>query len=231
MWHAQRSVRACAGSAWATLVPLSLGIWIGLVPSAATAQVGPFRVGPIVGATAATVYGDEVVDEEWRKSFLVGGAMSWHPEGSRLGLESGAIYLSKGVNFGGGRDDGQAGLKLSYVEIPLLLRIRLSSDGGGVVPVLLLGSSLGINVGCQLEGSSEDVSFEIDCDAPELEDALDVNSLDAGLSGGAALEFTVSGRALSLSARYTRGLTDVADSAVSAPIRNSAVQVSLAYWL
>ena len=97
------------------------------------------------------------------------------------------------------------GAYFEYLELPALLRLSVPVDGS-TRPHLLLGPTLGVNVGCSIEVDSGQGPISQDCedlDAP-------VRKLDLGLTGGLGVVISLSGGAsITLNALYNLGLLPV----------------------
>jgi outer membrane protein with beta-barrel domain len=198
-----------------------------MLAGATRAGAQSIQFGAVGGAAISTLVGSDTDGADSRTTPLFGLQLVWQPA-SVLGFEAGAVYVSKGASdeFEGGVDGA---LSITYLEVPALLRIALPLQGSGVRPVLMLGGTLGLKSGCQVEASSGSASANVDCDDSAFGGTLDLKSIDLGLSAGAAIDIPAGTRlVISPGARYTRGLTDIGDTADNADAKNSSIELRVA---
>jgi hypothetical protein len=146
-------------------------------------------------------------DSSARTSFIVGGYLL-ASFSQALGLQTEVLYTQKGVNekmtatVEGQTVTVDTTVKLSYVEVPVLLRYTHVSSGKSR-PYLYLGPSFAFKTGARLTGtaSSGSQSESLDEDL-----SSEVRSYDIGIALGGGVEF---GRWI-VDARFTRGLVNVA---------------------
>ncbi|MGQ0643503.1 MAG: outer membrane beta-barrel protein [Gemmatimonadaceae bacterium] len=173
------------------LTRLSLCATVLLVP--AHRAVAQRQIGAVVGATFSTLRGIDGLDS---RTGLIGGLSL--VMGGPLGLQTGLLFVSKGAK---GETSGADGLKLNYVEVPLLLRLGLSS-GTGASPHIYAGPYLGFKIDCTVEGT------DADCD-----DVPDVSTKTVDIGGvvGGGLDFSFGPLVLTAGLRYGFGVSKVAD--------------------
>lgn len=195
-----------------------------------TAAQSSLQLGVGAGAAITTLTGSDTDGAESRTSIFIGASLVVHKPGSLLGFETGLFYVPKGATTEGDGFDGA--LEITYFEIPALLRLGLKLQNSNVMPVLLLGGSLGIKSGCKVSATSGTASVDIDCDDSSFGGELDLKSLDLGISVGAGVDIPIGTRAvLAPSLRYTRGLSDIGDTSDNADAKNSAFQIGAAFRL
>lgn len=183
--------------------------------SQASAQTIGFKV----GAAFANVSGDDVEDTESLTSLIGGGFVRFGMGG--FGIQPELLYVTRG--FETEDVDGTAQLKADYIEVPILAVVPLSL-GAGLSPYLMAGPSFAFKAGCSLEGESEGVEVDIDC-----EDAgFDLKSTDIGATIGGGLEFPMGPGALLIEGRYNFGLTNIAD-AEDADVKTRTAAVMAGY--
>lgn len=158
------------------------------------------QVGAIVGATFSTLRGIDGLDNRTGLlgglSFVTsGGVFAWQPE---------VLAVSKGAK---GATSSAEGLKLNYVEIPVLLRLSLSRDPG-MRPHLYAGPYLGFQIDCSAKGTSADCN-----DVP----GVSTRTVDVGGIVGGGLDFDVGPLVLTGGVRYGFGVSTVADFTLSSP--------------
>lgn len=148
------------------------------LPSPAAADV---RFGLKGGASIANVNGD-FVDAlgDWKSTVgFCGGIFLEFNFGRVLTLQPEVLYTMKGA------DTGEGKLKFDYIEIPVLLKLRLPT--GDVHPFIFAGPAFGFTLKSALEGI-------------ELED-FPKSDYSAVIGGGLQL-----GRSFHIDVRYTMGL-------------------------
>jgi hypothetical protein len=200
-----------------------------LVVSAQTAQAqfANLQIGPTGGIALSTLVGDGAEDEEARTGAYFGGSLVVQPRGSMFGFETGLLHVPKGASL---RDtDGSGALRLSYLEVPLLLRVGFSLQQAALRPFVLVGGSLAFNTGCTLEERDEGRTVSFDCADPLFGDFLNPRTLDLGVSGGLGIDIpTGAVGVLSPHVRFTRGLTNVFGP-LEEELKNSVVQAGVSF--
>lgn len=175
--------------------------------------------GLFAGFANSSIVGYETTDVvEARRGPNIGVEVSYQPDGSGFGLQTGLIYVPKGeyVPVSATIPVGHT-LRLDYVEIPLLARWAFDLNGSSMRPVLLAGASLGLKTACLFEFDS---GADLDC-----EDNIEVNAFDVGASVGVGVDVAVVGRwSVSPSIRYSRGMTTVASGQDG---KNSSLQAGV----
>lgn len=183
---------------------LALGLALATLAATPAHLRAQAQMGAIAGATFSTLRGIDGLDT--RTSTLgglsivtSGGALAWQPE---------LLVVSKGAKQG---TTGSTGLKLDYVEIPLLLRISLAPETP-VNPHIYAGPYLGLQVSCNVQGTSAGCD-----DLP----GVSTRTVDAGGIAGGGVSLDVGGMMLTGGVRYSFGVSKVADLGV-APARQAA---------
>lgn len=188
---------------------------LALVSAPATAQSGISLVGGFVSANITYEEGGVSDDDSFasRTGFAVGlGLQRWLSPNLSFAPE--ALYAIKGTKD----PESDANIKLSYVELPLLLRYRLST--GEAAPFITAGPTVSFQMSCDLsDGEDESES----CDDAFGEDES-YDSMDFGVMVGAGVMFNRFG----ISARYEMGLKDI-DKADFIKSRNKALMVLASY--
>lgn len=160
--------------------------------------------GPRVGLSVSNLGGDDISGTDSRTGLAVGWAFGFQG-GERWSFQPEFHYWEKGASTGffGVETD----LELSYLEVPVLLRVDLM-EGSTFTPHVLVGPTLGINLTCTARVSAGPFSGERDCADSEN---FDVNALDFGVAAGFGVTADMGGWDLSADARYGIGLADVLD--------------------
>jgi hypothetical protein len=153
------------------------------------------------GYTWATLKGDSVPGPTHRFGVIAGASVTWQLAG-RFAFQPELQFVQKGDDqvstYQGGTYTTR--IRLNYVEVPLL--VRVSGDAiRGITPYVVGGPQFAFKAGCGVDVTGLPGSYTCD-DLPAVE------SSDWGVVVGGGADFTVAGRALTLSARYDRGLKD-----------------------
>jgi len=163
------------------------------------------RFGITAGVNWSTVAGDDVEDAK-RKTGLMAGGLVVLPVAPSFSIQPELLYTMKGA---GSEGDGDFSVKINYIEIPVLARFDIQTTGGAK-PFIYGGPSLAFKVGCSVEGNEGGVKVNIDCDDSNNQFGFpEFKSFDYGLVIGGGLAFDVSGKTLSIGARYNHGLGKV----------------------
>lgn len=164
-----------------------------LLPCASASGQG--QIGVLLGATYSTLRG---VDGLNGRTGLVGGLSIVLPSEGFLAFQTEALLVNKGAKASTG---APGGLKLSYVEVPLMARLTLHR-GGSMHPHLYAGPYLGIQVDCSVKGTATACD-----DLP----GVNTHSVDIGGMVGGGVDYDVGPLVLSGGVRYSFGVSKVAD--------------------
>ncbi len=159
---------------------LAIGALVALLVVPQTAAAG-IRFGLKGGANIANVNGDFMEGlENWKSTVgFCGGIFLELNFGRILTIQPEVLYTMKGADTGDGK------LKFDYLEIPILIKLRIPT--GSVHPFIFAGPAFGFNLKALIEG------YEID----------DMPSSDYGAVLGGGLQL---GRSVHIDVRYTMGL-------------------------
>jgi hypothetical protein len=162
--------------------------------STASAQ-SPNKLGIKGGLNMFKPYGDDVMDVDYYTSFAIGGFYA--REVSEIFVLQPEIYYS--VKGGIENDeDGESTLKLSYIDIPVLLKFNLPIKDRNWAPNLYAGPYLAFLMGADVDGNDVKDFFK---------------STDFGLVVGAGIDFRLGEgkNLLNLDFRYSMGMTKIYD--------------------
>jgi opacity protein-like surface antigen len=172
---------------------LPLCALLAAAPAGAQTYVGVFG-GPSFSRLS---FGDlaEEVDVSTRTGYGFGAVLGRELR-DNLSLELQPLYVTKGAKLSpdGGGEGGTA--RLSYFEVPLVL--KLSARSGGVRPYLLGGPVIGFRTSAKVEsgGLSEDFEDQI-------------KDTDFGLALGAGVQIPAGRGAVFVEGHYGLGLRDI----------------------
>ena len=157
----------------------------------------------IVGGLASsniTISGGGVSASFSSRTGFAGGVSMTHPISKDFEFAPELLYVQKGSKVKDG--SSSLGVKLAYVEVPLLFRAKFGSSA--TRPFVLAGPAIGVKASCKLKGSDGGTSVSADCGSD-----FKVKSADFGVMLGAGL----AANRFSVSVRYDLGLSNIADGA------------------
>lgn len=190
-----------------------IAVGIILIPAeAAQAQLG---FGLITGVTRTAFTGAGSTDVSWRTAAMA-GALVELPADRLLSLRAELYFATKGspqVRTGLGDGLRQDALKLSYLQLPVLVQLQ-TPQGVPLRSRTFLGLSSSLALSCK-------VGIENCGDVPHF----DLLAYDFGLLFGAEVDF----RGLGIGARYEAGLTSVLPSAGGGEVRNATLAFTATY--
>lgn len=197
---------------------------IALVTSVLVATAAPvsaqMSLGISAGYVSANFVGDDVdeLDPESVSGFSLGGWLGI-PLGGRFSVSPGAFYVQKGASA----DEpgtGTLAFDIAYLEIPVLLSVRLTSDDSNVGFSLFAGPAVGFEASCDVSLSDGTETFSASCDDADFADR---QSLDVGALAGAGVQFPLGERLdLMLSGGIDMGLRTLDTSDNPDDVKNRA---------
>ena len=194
-------------------VALSVSIAPGVLAQGAAKSIG---FGVQGGAAFSKPGGKDATDIDTYTAFAVGGFV-------RLGvhrivaIQPEVLYVQKGAKFT--NPDGK--LKLGYVQVPVLVLVRIPTGPAGFVsPHFYAGPAVGFKAGCKLQ---EGTSAYSSCD--DVTDFSKLKSTDFSVVFGGGVDI---GRAL-IDVRYDYGFTKLEDVTDAADVKNRTLYL-LAGW-
>ena len=169
-----------------TISSIAISAFIGMtVPAVGHAQASFGVKGGLSFATLS----NKAPDWKSRTGFAAGLVLD--PGSSLIGIQPEVLYVQKGVEFDGSPSASSDAPQLSYIEVPVLVKITL--PGPGVHLMAYAGPSMSFRLACSYDG--------VDC-----KDA--VKSVDYGAVLGGGLRFGGT-HGLTVEGRYIWGLNDV----------------------
>jgi hypothetical protein len=139
-----------------------------------------------------------------------GGLFVNRPIARRLSLQPEVYFIQKGTRIEATPvGNGSLDYSLSYIEIPLLLRVNLAPSSA-LHPFVTVGPSLAFRVQCWGTFATRTESQNYTCRELNDDPRRDLfASSDMGVSAGVGVEHVIAGRAVLLQMRYGRGLRTV----------------------
>ena len=174
--------------------------------SGVAAQTIGFKAGAAFADWSADVVGLGL-GTDGVTSFMGGGFVRF--DYGQLSVQPELLVVTRGTGFDAG-DFAGVRYRVDYAELPVLLVLRLARPGAAG-PYFFAGPSLAFKIACKAEVESGGVEVSGDC--ADLPDAglLEAKGLDAGLTGGAGVEFPLGPGAVLVEGRFNWGLTDLSD--------------------
>lgn len=185
-----------------SLVPTVFAAALFVLPAPAESQL--LTLGVKGGATFATVAasdGTGLGDVGQRDGTVFGASVALG--GGIFGFRPEFLLVEKG--FGGEDAADDRLLDVDYIEIPMLLMLRLGV--GGIRPAVFAGPTVAIERACTISGGFDGIDLDGDCDAPSID--LERETTDWGAAFGAELAIDVGPIAVAAEGRYTLGLTNL----------------------
>lgn len=193
------------------------------------AQRQVLSVGPKIGVNISNFRGDDV-SRNGAQAGLVVGAVLTYSVVNNFAISVEALYAQKGARFTnepvGQNEEIDYNRRINYVEIPVLARYYLNTDGF-FRPNVFVGPAFGFML------SAKEVNRKMNDESLSDVDISDaVNPVDVGLAFGAGLNFQVAERRrILVDARYTLGISDIteADNNVSSTAFTLTVGTSFGF--
>jgi hypothetical protein len=183
----------------------------------AFAQLGANETAVLGGLVSSTLAGRDV-DNASRQTGLMGALQFTHPVSTHIGLQTELGLIQKGayLTFGTATGTGKSQLKLSYLEVPALIRIGFAGKYSEIRPYIFFGPAGSLNVGCKYKvGTGGGGSFESDCDP----DGPDISAFDVSAVVGGSIERGNFG----IFARYDHGFRTIDGSSAKDDVMNRAL--------
>jgi hypothetical protein len=191
---------------------VGFGFALALVAGAAQLPAQDITIGIKGGIIITDLAVDDPTDPsdlDTRTSFAVGPFLELGIS-DVFSIQPEVLYTQKGAKD---TEDGvDLTIKLNYIEVPVLLKARLSPAGSAVRPSVYAGPVVAFESKCEVEGSDGGVSVTLDCvDEDGL--GLETKSVDFGVALGAGISIPAGSVIVVGDARYTLGLSDINDTA------------------
>ena len=179
-----------------------------LVCSTATAQDAKFGI--VAGPASNTVVADDGdykdgVDPAALYSIGLQFDYGFH---EFIGIAPELLFSRRGWNteFGGGAVSSEADWRISYLELPLLIRAGVPI-GDVVAPKLIVGPHAALFIDGEVDGSAQ--FFGVSGSDQTDIDSEDIRDLQFGITAGAGVDFNISGVVLTTDLRYTRNFSGI----------------------
>jgi hypothetical protein len=154
----------------------------------------------VAGATFASLRGVDDAQLDQRTG-LMAGLSHVRPLAGALALQPELLVVGKGAEQATPVVGTSRGLDLTYLEMPILLRLAIARDAV-LNPHLYAGPYLGLRIRCRIEGRGGD------CD--DL-DGISTRTVDVGGIAGAGVSVQSGRLVLTGGARYGFGASSIAD--------------------
>ena len=201
LFRARLLTLACS---WATLV-------------AGVAEPQAIYVGVEGGSNVATFAGRDVGYASSRTG-LAFGASARIPVTPALAFRPGILYSQQGAQWA--VSGGVLGVRINYLEVPLLANLTLPVDENVVIPSFYAGPVFDLRVGCSVSAASAGLSASLACD--DLQVGLKTKSSAVGLALGTELGVPAGSGRVTFNARYTLGLNTIDNGGLNLDVKNRA---------
>jgi hypothetical protein len=195
------------------------------LPTPSSAQQSRVSLGLQAGVNVADLAGaDNDIAPHDRFGFLGGGFLKVGTS-SRISLQLDVLYVQKGGEENSDADPGDRPdqFHVDYLELPLLFKVALSTDG--VRPELFLGPSIAFELSCSYDAFPEGSSDAVDCD----EAGIQTRSTDLGVVFGGGLDIPLGAGSLIVDGRGIVGLQSIDDSEADLDYRNRILALMVGY--
>jgi len=163
--------------------------------------------------------GEEATNFDTKLGF-VGGVYFNYQFNNMFAVQPEIYYSMKGAKLKDQYND--LNLKLTYVEIPILLQFIVPLKGTPVKPLLFVGPAMGLNLTAKNERTNNGQATE--------EDFKDlIKSTDLGLVFGGGISLPLGKNQLGIDVRYSLGLSNIGKDTGSATIKNNIITFNLFY--
>jgi len=166
------------------------------------------------GINLANLTGDDVEDNSMKIGGVGGGFLCYRIN-EIFAIQPEILFSMKGADFEAPAGDtlGMDGsFSLNYIEIPLLLKVNLPTEGK-MKPFLYAGPAFGLLMTAKVE----------DVDVKD-----DMKTMDIGILAGAGIGYQMEGGTLFFEARYEVGMTSVPDDD-DVDAKNTAISFMVGY--
>ena len=198
------------------------------LPHASVAQIPSVSFGVAGGvnsstSTKGTTFED--VDAKRRTGLIAGAFMALGIMPMAL-IESGLYYSQQGVTFRDDPTDSELYAKLTYLQVPLLLKLTTPvSVPSGFRPFVVVGPAVGVLWSCEISGSDVSVTNTYDCKDTSDPDELKAKSMDVSLVAGVGAD----AGPWTFSIRYWHGMTKYDDSPAKEDVRNRVISAMMGF--
>ncbi len=193
--------------------------------SLSTALAQGVSLGVVGGLNQSSASSD--IDQDLlltRTGFNVGAVLAFE-SASPVGFQLGASYTAKGFDLETGTPDVSGRVKITYVEVPLLVVTTIPTGPAiSVSPRIFGGGAVGFKTGCDVVASGMGTSVSIPCDAGG---GTLLKTVDVGAMFGGGLMIGAGSVSVVLDAAYTLGLVNIDDTGGPDKLKNKNLSFSI----
>lgn len=176
------------------------------------------------GGNVATFAGRDVGLAASRTGFAL-GTFALVRANPVFAFRPGILYSQQGAQESA---SGYAvGVRLSYLEVPLLANVTLPAPSSGMLTSLYAGPVVDLQLGCNVSAASGSVSLSLPCNDPQV--GLKTSNVVFGAALGVGLDVPAGSGLVTLDARYALGLNTIDAGDLNLDVRNRALTILAGY--
>jgi len=168
------------------------------------------------GLVMANLSSDNISENDMKLGFA-GGAFITYAFSPQFAIQPEVMYCMKGTKFSmeGAEDDLK--YNFDYLVVPIMLKYMIPTEGN-VAPNFFAGPEVGFLLSAKAKMGGEEA---------DMKDEL--KSVDFGLGFGAGVDFKMESTTIMFDARYTLGLSNIADDTEGGDfsVKNTALMFTL----
>ncbi|MCX6156261.1 MAG: outer membrane beta-barrel protein [Candidatus Kapabacteria bacterium] len=174
-----------------------------------------FNIGFTAGCSISDFNGNDAPSDKSSRLGLVVGAIFINHFSDNVFLEADLLYSNKGAHII--ENTNKVLLKFDYIEIPLLLNIKIPYTE---IIRVAVGGYIGYNFNAAKITPSETFMFS------------DIKKIDYGIAAGLGFDLKIFNNSFFISSRYSLGLTTVHNaSQIQLDLKNNAVQICIGWMI
>lgn len=167
------------------------------------------------GLVMANLSSDDIEENDMKLGFAA-GAFITYALSPQFAIQPEVMYCMKGTKFSIEGMDEDLKYNFNYLVVPVMMKYMIPTQGN-VAPNLFAGPEVGFLLSAKAKMGSEE---------EDMKD--DMKSVDFGLGFGAGVDFKMESATIMLDARYTLGLSNIADTEDDdTSVKNTAIMVTL----
>ena len=178
------------------------------------------------------------INEFEKKGLIIGGFFRFDLS-ERISIQPEIFYSMKGISsswkdsFSGHVFKYKSALELDYLEVPVLLKLKMSKKGK-FKPSIFVGPYIAFRITAKSVWEVvEEATGEIVEDESRVEDVEGLKGIEFGITLGLSLDIEISSGCIILDARYTMGISSIykyiSDDEPVVSIKNYVISLMIGY--